>query len=262
MTYKLDGVNLETFGAHPYANQGYIALTGVFDTPKRIGTTEHNWGTSVEAFTDVEDIELDGRTLTLEVCIKGISADDYRTKLDAYKSACVSCRKLWTEFGEFDVVMKDSISVEEHADNFMAIVTSKFWQQKVILPKLTILPSGGTGNLLDGYNLEKDFGVYISSGKDCKSVAKRIEVSTTTPYTQTQYREARNISFECAMVGSNLQELYSKISQFQALCMGSGLRKMKFPENEIYDLYFKDGMAVKAQSETLLTFDLKCRVVA
>lgn len=209
---------------------------------------------------DERDIELDGRALTLKVCIKGDSVADYRAKLDGYKSACIFCRKLYTEFGEFDVVLKDTIDVEEYVENLMAIVTAKFWQQEVVLPRLIILPSGGTGNLLDGYNLSIDFGIYIALRKDDKNISKRIEVSTTMPYTQTRYRELGNATFECTMIGDTL-DLYSKISQFQALCMGSGLRSLKLSGNDFYNLYFKDGMAVKAPSSTLLKFDLKCRVV-
>lgn len=261
MNYKLDGKAIESFGAHPCISQEYIALAGAFDMPKRKGTTEYNWGSSIEAFVGKEDIELDGRTLIIEVCIKGISADDYRTKLDSYKSACVSCRKLWTGFGEFDVVMKDAMDVEEHTDNFIAIVTTKLWQPGCTLPELTVSPTEGTGALLDGYNLEKDFGIYVLSSKNSKNVAKRIDVSTTRPYTQTQYREAMDITIECTMTGDNLLELYSKAGQFQALCMRPGLRKLKLAGNEFYDLYFKDGMSVKVQSDTLLKFDLKCRVI-
>lgn len=261
MNYKLDGKAIESFGAHPHISQEYIALAGAFDMPKRKGTTEYNWGTSIEAFVGKEDIELDGRTLTIEVCIKGVSTEDYRIKLASYKSVCVSCRKLWTEFGEFDVVMKEAMNVEEHTDSFIAIVTAKFWQQEYLLPELAVSPTEGIGVLLDSYNLEKDFGIYISLNKNSKNIAKRIDVSTTLPYTQTQYREARDITFECVMCGADLLELYAKTGQFQALCTRPGLRKLKLAGNELYDLYFKDGMSVKVQSDTLLKFDLKCRVV-
>lgn len=58
-----------------------------------------------------------------------------------------------------------------------AIVTTKFWQQDFILSKLLTLPSGGSDSLLDGYSMARDFGIYIASRKDDKSISKRIEVS-------------------------------------------------------------------------------------
>lgn len=263
MSYKLDGRSIESFGAYPYVNytQESIALGGIFDLAKRKGTTEYNWGTSIEALVDKEDIEMDGRTLTLKICLKGTSETDYKTKLYVYKSACLSCRKLSTEFGEFDVVMKDALDIEEYEENYIAIVTTKFWQQMVLFPELIIKPSGSGYCLLDNYNISKDFGIYIASRKADKNISKRIEINTTLPYTETQYREARDVTFSCSMVDDNLQGLYLKMMQFQTLCIKPGLRTLRFPENEEYSLYFKDGISVKARLDTLLKFDLKCRVV-
>ena len=263
MNYKLDGRNIFIYGGYPKVDysQECIALGGVFDLPKRKGTTEYNWGNSIEPFVDKEDIELEGRTLTLKVCINARSPVDYLSKLDAYKSACIVCRKLWTEFGEFDVVMKDAIEVDEFSSCNMAIITTKFWQQNVLLPELTINPSGYGNELLDNYSLSRDFGIYIASRKADKNVAKRIEINTTLPYTRTQYREALNITLHCSMTGNDLRSLYIKIMQFQALCMRPGIRTLTLPGNDDCTLYFKDGITVKARLNTLLTFDLKCRVI-
>lgn len=263
MNYKLDGRNIFIFGVYPKVdyNQECIALGGVFDLPKRKGATEYNWGNSVEPFVDKEDIELEGRTLTLKVCMKGKSPADYLSKLDAYKAACIVCRKLWTEFGEFDVVVKDAIEVEEYASCNMAIITTKFWHENVLLPELTTNPSGYGNELLDNYCLSRDFGIYIASRKADKNVAKRIEINTTLPYTRTQYREALSVTFHCSMIGNDLRSLYTKMMQFQALCVRPGVHVLTLPGNDDSTLYFKDGITVKARLDTLLTFDLKCRVI-
>lgn len=263
MNYKLDGRNLFIFGVYPKVdyNQECIALSGVFNLPKRKGTTEYNWGNSIEPFVDKEDIEMEGRTLTLKACLRGQSSADYRSKLDSYKSACIACRKLWTEFGEFDVVVKDAIEIEEYPGCNMAIITTKFWQQNILLPELIVNPSGNSNELIDNFSLSRDFGIYIASRKADKSIAKRIEISTTLPYTRTQYREARDVTFNCSMIGNDLQSLYVKMMQFQTLCIRPGIRVLMLSGNENYNLYFKDGITVKARLNTLLTFDLKCRVI-
>lgn len=263
MNYKLDEKSIESFSAYPCVDraQECIALSGVFDLPKRKGTTEYNWGTSIEAFVDKEDIELDGRTLTFKVCIKGVSYKDYSTKLETYKSACLSCRKLSSDFGTFDIVMKDTLNVEEYTGCNMAIVTTKFWQQKYSYPELIIKPAGNGSFLMDDYDLSKDFGIYIASRKSDKNIPKRIEVNTTLPYTQTRYRVANDITFTCSMIGKDLQDLYSKMMQFQALCIKPGIRTLVLPRNGKYNIYFKDGITVKARLNTLLKFDLKCKVV-
>jgi len=260
MNYKLDNIDIRTYGAIPYVQHSKecMALTGVFDLPKRKGTTEYNWESSIEPYVDAEDIELDGRTLTLSLCIK---AADYKSKLAVLKAACVSCRKLGTEFGEFDVILKDDVSVEEYITLNMCIVKIKFWQQHYLPTGVTILPTGGTSYTLDGYNLQRDFGVLISSRSGLEDIGKRIEVSTTKLYTQTLYREARDVTFKCVMKGRNLSELYESMSQFHAVCIAPGMHELCLRENELACLYFKNGIAVTARTERLLEFSLKCRII-
>ena len=52
MSYKLDDIDISSYDAFPYVGQtkdskDCIAISGVFDLPKRKGTTEYNWGTSI-----------------------------------------------------------------------------------------------------------------------------------------------------------------------------------------------------------------------
>lgn len=258
MTYSLDGADIASLGAVPRVdiNQECIALSGVFDLPKRKGVTEHNWGTSVEPFVAKEDIELDGLTLELQLCVKG---EDYKAKLDGLRNACVSCRKLGSSFGEFDVLVKDTIQVDEYATIKLALVSVKFWQQEYTHRELLIQPSGNGRMTLDGYDLSKDFGIYTASCRGLENMPKRIEVNTTLPYTSTIYREPLDITFSCSMVGNSLLELYGKMKQFHALCIRPGMRTLKHG-NKTYNIYFKDGIKVKAKLDTLLKFELKCRV--
>lgn len=260
MKYKLDGVDMASFGAVPYLtrSQTFIAISGIFDLPKRKGTTEYNWGTSIEPYVDSEDIELDGRTLAISLCIKSIN---YKRKLDTLRTACIACRKLWTEFGEFDVVLKDELSVDEHISLNMAIVKVKFWQQTFTPASITITPSGGSSYTMDEFNLYKDFGITVVSRKDFENIGKRIEISTTKPYMQTKYREARDITIGCSMIGNGIHDLYYKISQFNALCISPGIRNLYLRENEHCSLYFKDGITATARTERILNFNLKCRIV-
>lgn len=255
--YKIDGVDISVFGVVPVKKDGILALNGVFDLPKRKGATEYNWGTSIEPFVSVDDIQLEGRNLTLFACIK---APDYKQKLDLFTKACVACRELWTRFGKFRVLVKDEIIVEEHVKLGLVFVTVKFWQEEYVLPVLSVEPSG-VGITLDNYGLEADFGIRLSSRKNDKNEAKRIEINTTLPYTRTAYRDAKDAMFSCFMWGNDLDILYDRMMQFYSLCMRPGLREFRDMDNNIYTLYFKDGITVKVALNTLLTFDLKCRVV-
>lgn len=261
MIYKIDNINISTFGAVPTNVSGEkIALSGLFDLPKRKGTTEYDWGTSIEAFTDEDDIILDGRTLTLNVAIKGSSISDLHTKVDTFKAACIHCTKLYSELsGEINVIQKDDISVTEYA-GIIAIVKVPFWQEVYVPAAISIVPSTTGNYMLDTYNLIKDFGIYITSLSEVNDTAKRIDIDTTLPYMCTSYRSAYDLIFKCKMSGQTLQDLYSKMSQFNALCIKSGLRTLKLPNNEL-KVYFKDGISVKVESGKNLSFDLKCRVI-
>ncbi len=234
-----------------------LAVTGIFDMPKRTGTTEYNWGTSIEPFVDAEDIELDGRTLSLKLCIK---SQDYADKLDELRIALQTCTALGTDFGSFDVICKDAVSVEIHPSSMMAVITARLWQQTVFFPKLEITPSANiSSTALDGYSLDKDFGIYIGTSNGLGDLAKRIDVNTTLPYTHAGYRESQDISFSCKMLGNSPGDLYYRICQFESLLAKPGLRSL-VKENISAKVYFKDGLTARLLSPKILGFDLKCRV--
>lgn len=84
MSYKLDDIDISSYDAFPYVGQtkDCIAISGVFDLPKRKGITEYNWGTGIEPFVDAEDIELDGRTLLLSLVVR---SENVKSQLDKLK---------------------------------------------------------------------------------------------------------------------------------------------------------------------------------
>lgn len=263
MSYKLDDIDISSYDAFPYVGQtkdskDCIAISGVFDLPKRKGTTEYNWGTSIEPFVDAEDIELDGRTLVLSLVVR---SEKVKSQLDKLKKACISCRRLSTGFGSFNVICKDEIYVEEYVSLNMAIVQVKFWQQSYIPAEIGINPSGGNNYVMDGYSLNANFGIYVSSRSGVETVGKRIEIGTTLPYMQNEYREPTTLTLKCTMLGNSLEWLYSSMSQFSALCISPGLRNLILKGNERLEIYFKDGITVTVRTKHVLDFDLKCRVM-
>lgn len=151
--------------------------------------------------------------------------------------------------------------MEEYVSLNMAIVQVKFWQQSYIPAEIAINPSGGENYVMDGYSLNTDFGIYVSSRSGVEAVGKRIEIGTTLPYMQNKYREPTTLTLKCTMLGDSLQRLYSSMSQFSALCISPGLRNLILKGNERMKIYFKDGITVIARTEHILEFDLKCRLM-
>lgn len=260
MSYKLDNIDITAFGAFPFPSEGSIALGGVFNLPKRKGETERNWGTETEPYLNAEDIQFDGRNLTLSVALKGSTPVEYQNQLDAFKDACIKCKVLGTDFGDFNVVQTEDITVTEDAGYF-ASVRVPFWQEETVLPQLTVLPSGGNGFLLDNYDLQRDFGMVVSDFKNSRDIGKRIGVNTTLPYKQTVYRDEPTVSMACAMMGTDLTELYARMMQFHSLCARPGGRKLVTSDKRTFDLYSKDGIDVRVEHETAITFELKMKII-
>lgn len=59
MSYKLNNVNISAFGAFPALVGEKLAISGIFDCPKRKSPTERIWDTEIEPFVDALDIELE-----------------------------------------------------------------------------------------------------------------------------------------------------------------------------------------------------------
>lgn len=260
-TFYIDGVDIATLGAVAILGNEACPLTGMFDLPRRKGETERDWGTSIEAFVDAGDIEMDGRTLTLTLLVKGDTYAIYLYRLNRLKAACVACKVLGTPFGGFNVIQKDDIGVTEYPWANMGIVTARFYEDTVTIPSLTLKPSGGSGILLDGFNLWRDLGIGVSEIKDCRNTGKRIEVNTTATYKRTNYRDKPTVTLSCFMRDKDLAGLYGRMGQLHALCVKSGLRVLTLEDGTRMDLYIKDGITARTGHETVLTFDLKLRVV-
>lgn len=251
MNYKIDNTPLSSFGAIPSPSSSHFALSGMLDLPNRLGITEYNWGTSIEPFVDEEDIELNGRTLTLSVAIK-------KTNLDAFKSACVSCKELSFDYDTFRVIQKDEIKVEEIRD--YCKVSVPFWQNEVELKTVDIIPSGHGIAMIDNYNLARDLNMYIGKSIDILNASNRINIETTEFYTKTQYRGGWNIELQCSITGHSFEDIYHKINQLQAILMLPGMRSL-YIRNNYFDVYFKDGMTVQTPTEKIAKFILKARAI-
>lgn len=251
MTYTLDKIPLSYYGATPSLNGQAHSLHNAFDLPRRVGTTEHNWGTSIEPFVDEEDIELDGRNLVLHVSIK-------KDLLQAFLDACVDCTEIGTPYDTFEVVCKDEIKVDTFDD--WCRVSVPFYQNEFRLKTLSRTPSGGGPFLLDGYSMVVDFKTNISAINGIRDTARRIEVQTTEFYDRTSFRSTRSIDLAGAITGYNIADFYDNVTQLQVLMMLPGLRELSLRNNDFF-VYFKDGMTVEMVSDNIAIFKMKATVI-
>jgi len=247
MNYKLDDIPISNYGAQPALSGQYFALHGILDLPKRLGKTEHDWGTTIEPFVQDQDIELDGRMLTLHAVMEP-------GDLEAFKSACISCKVISTEYDSYNVVCKDEIMVHNVGNYLFTQVD--FWQNDFVLKPITIIPSGSGLFRLDDFDLRNDFGIIIAQSNNILNTAKRIEVGTTEFYEKTNYRGLREINLRCSMIGNSFADVYDKISQFEAVMMSSGMHVLTL-QNKAFNVYFKDGLTVDVVLNNILKFTIK-----
>ena len=251
MNYKIDNIPITAFGALPSKGNQHFALVGMLDLPKRIGETLHDWGTSIEPFVSEEDIELDGRTLTLHVAMKS-------DRIDAFKAACLACKTLSYEYDSFDVVCRDTIIANPVGEYHIVIV--RFWQNDFSLQPITIIPSLSGVHRLDNFDFQRDFGIYIARSSNLSNTASRIEVDTTEFYTRTNYRGLHDITLNCAMRGSSFADLHRKMQQFHSVLMQPGIRTLTLG-NKSLDVYFKHGITVNVISEQIASFILRATCI-
>ena len=261
MSYKVDNRPIADYGAVPIAQSGYLALTGIFDLPKRKGTTEHNWGTEIEPHLKECDIDIDGRVLTLSVRISDNDSQLLKRKINDFAGACVNCETITTAFDTFNVYCTGQVDVQEFG-NF-AIITARFWQEDIEFKSLTLKPSSPIGGYeMDGFNLTRDFGIHVANRQSFGSIAKRIDIPTTEFYRKTAYREQTVVKLNCSMIGDNVADLYNKMCQFHTLIYRNSARVLQWQPDgyegvkNVAKVYCKSGFSVQMPAQTMLRFSI------
>ena len=261
MSYRLNDIPITDYGAVPIARSGYLALTGIFDLPKRKGNTEHSWGTSIEPYLKECDIDIDGRALTLSVGIRDHNLQSLTKKVAAFTNACKECRSIATAFDTFNVYCTGQVEVQEFGH--FAIITTRFWQEDIEWKEIKdVTPSYGNGYVMDGYNLARDFGIHIANKQSFDSIAKRIDIPTTEFYRQTRWREQTTVRLHCSMIGRDVADLYRKMRQFHKLIYRSGIRILQWSTggdggiHSVAHVYCTRGFTVQIPAQTMLRFSI------
>lgn len=248
MIYKIDNVPVTNYGASPVLTGERIAISGIFDCPKRKSPTERSWDTSVEPFVDALDIVFEGRDLAIAFILPKTG------NLLAFQEALINCTKLSFDSVDLTVICKSEIVVNETGSYYH--ISVRFWQEKVILPELTAIAINTGSIKIDNYNLHDNFGLFSNVDGGFRSIGPRLEVSTTEQYPVTTYRDFREISVNCFLVGDSFADLYGKMTQFQALLYAPGMRILVVESNS-YSCYCKSGFKAQVVAENVIKFTLK-----
>lgn len=252
MIYKFDKVDIASYCVLPMRGDGGVAISGMFDFPKRKGEIERNWGNQVEPYLNPEDLEYDGRTIGLKLVMEDAE------NLGRFRAACLACRELGTELGNFDVVLASEVNVERVGDKLLKMEL-KFNENRVAFEDLTLAGSarsGGTGVRVDDFNLARDFGITVAEVKGDLKIPKRIDVNTTAPYMNTRYRENPSVSLECVMRDRDLKAIGARMRQFHALWRQPGTRELHLADGHTRNVFVKNGFSVSVVNDGIVKFTL------
>lgn len=264
--YFLDGTNISTLGVIPaprYIKD--IALKGAFDFPKRDGETEKDWGDSVEAFVDNEDLEWKEKVIELRVFVQGSSNSDLSNKIVAFSNACLNASLLTSSYGlNYDVRLVGGVDVKTHVLSKTAFCEAKF---NVLNPIISgsystkLVPL--SGYCLDFFRFNQDLSLFVIERDGNKDIPRYNPVETTVSYqTPITVREPRDISLKVYMKASDLSDLLVKMGKLHAYLSSNGLKSLRFPDGTTHDVYVKDGFSINriyTWSEVIAVFYLKFR---
>lgn len=125
--YALNGIDLSDWNIIPGQAPGSnIAISGHLDMPARIGDVFHDWGDEdgVEALTDAADIIFGGRDIHFHGLIMATdreSATEQVEAFQAYLSTLTDLVPFTSEYGEWQVYVKDKVEVQWIVAGWMTI---------------------------------------------------------------------------------------------------------------------------------------------
>ncbi|MEL7586665.1 MAG: hypothetical protein AAGU19_08110 [Prolixibacteraceae bacterium] len=233
--YKLNNVDLETYGILPGMADGSIAVSGCFDLPARTGETYHEWDDEdgIEPYVDADEIFFAGRDLVFRGLIREGRDEVYYQLKQLYDAiaAFTAPVAFETPYGTFDVLVS-SISPTHY--NGLTEIEVKFREPVVDLTG-GVLPATGSGQYtIDDIPFES-FGLVVGAQKD----------RTALPDSKTQYytkhgsegyqitkRKAKKLTLTGFVRGNNLVDFISKVKALYLLFSSSGLRTLNL-NNEI-----------------------------
>ena len=254
MTYKFDQIDIAFYGVLPRRDESGLALSGMLDFPKRNGTTEHNWGTQIEPYVTDRDLSFEGRTLNMKLVMPDL------VHLGKFSQAWMNCKMLGTEWGDFNVIAANEMTVEKIGER-MGLIGISFLQASVEPPILDLAGSGGTGYRIDDWHLEHDLGIRVAAVTDDLNFPKRIDVGTSDVYTETRYRENGKLTLDCVMQSINSARMVRQMGQLHAICALPGLRQLQFPDGNKREMYVKDGFKVSMDGNCVARFSLKMEML-
>ncbi len=261
MSYKLNDILLSGYGIKAgRAPKSNIAVSGIFDLPKRMGKTHHNWDDddTVEPYVEADEIFLAGRDIRFYGLIKG-DKDDNISKVENLKNDISAFTDLVVfshdDYGSFNVKI-EKINVS-HLRGLSEITINMREPQ----PDLSggVLPATDLSApyLADRMPL-KSFGLVVSKTKG-RSNQQEFKNEYYSIYGKEGYqingRKHNEIKIDGFIRANDLAGFQANIKALWKLFTDEGLRKVRLNDYITIESFMTDGFRVdniKKQSGLML----------
>lgn len=225
-------------------SDGY-ALSGVWSLPKRLGDTHYDWQDEVEPYVAAEDINLDGRDLSLSLACTASSAESRHTRIDKF------CAELPDSFtlkhptlGSF-VVGVQKVDVKHHLKQWGTLTLNLREPRPVIGGVLPMKDNGDFG--IDGYSW-KQLGLVVESmdGYHGRSDWQPLPVTTDprSDHWVAGYRSPATVTLQGTIVGATYVDFMAKVRALQSLLSAPGTRTIRCFDGATIIAFCVDGFDV------------------
>jgi len=239
MAYTINGNSFSIY------DMQILSCAGALDIPARKGDVEYNWGDSngIEAFTDSDDLNWDGRDIVLSAYYSGsnlISQVD--SFLSTYRGIDIT---LVTTFGTYSVRLVGMKTDKNYKPNTKTLITIHFWQNTVT-PGTPPSATGGTGTRIGGYDLYNDFNLYVRlvhGFVDVKYDQKKLTYGDS-PLQYSQYRNNRKVHIELNGAYSSVANMISNLEKLRDVLMSSGEKTLIY-KSVSKTVYFADKVKIE-----------------
>jgi len=268
--YKLNNISLTNYnivaGQAPSSN---IAVSGVFDMPKRKGKTFHSWGDhhGVEPWVKAAEIFFEGRDIVFYGLVKAADKPSTVYLLKSFYKLINSFTGLVsfeTPYGTFQVYVKDEVVVKYISDGWCSIAL-KMREPVVTIPN-ELLPLGNQYNKLGINGIPfNSFGAFV------KKTDKNLNRPGTKKQSVSVYgsegfeitkMKLQKVSLNLVFHTNSFVNLKTGIDQFHTVLASEGLHdlNMDMTGKKIFAI---DGFKVKniTSSTNQAIAELNCQLV-
>jgi hypothetical protein len=248
MAYTLNAVNITTYGLVPgHAPGSNIAMSGIFDLPKRLGQCFYEWAESnIEPWVDADEMFFAGRDIAFHGSIIGNSkqVNDFLTTLYNAVEAFTDLVVLSTPYGDFNVQVRTIIP--EYFPGACRVVIN-FHEPVVTLTGGSIPGVAADNYMIDGIPF-LSWGLYYSKGSGMGDLAD-LKEQLFTKYGSEGYqmskRKYRTFDINGFIMGADLTDFLTKTQNLRLIFSSSGMRLITINNEIIINCFAVDGFKIE-----------------